>query len=241
MTDPLPPPEELDLIAAELALGLLEAEDRAFALRQMLADPEFATRVAIWRERLTMIVEDGDSQMPPVDVWSRIEAGLGSGHSPEPVVDHADGGARRWKLTAFASSAVAVGLLALMIARPDSAPRVQPAPASTENAIAQINGPEGEFVVTSRYTPDTQILSVAVEGLEADELAPELWLIPSDGRPRSLGLIDPKREIVIRLGPGMADLIREGAVMAVTMEPREDAPHEAPSGEILGSAKVIIL
>ena len=51
MTDPIRPgPAEPDVAAAELALGLLDGEERAAALRRMLAEPGFAREVERWRD-----------------------------------------------------------------------------------------------------------------------------------------------------------------------------------------------
>ena len=38
--------------AGELALGVLDGEERAAALRQVIADPAFAREVDQWRSRL---------------------------------------------------------------------------------------------------------------------------------------------------------------------------------------------
>ena len=48
---PITPPEDDDLLAAEMALGLLEGEDRAAARTRLMQDHEFARRVAGPRRR----------------------------------------------------------------------------------------------------------------------------------------------------------------------------------------------
>ena len=54
MTEPTPP--EQDLLAAELALGLLDGTERAEALRLCLSDPAFARAVDAWSIRLSPLL-----------------------------------------------------------------------------------------------------------------------------------------------------------------------------------------
>jgi len=58
MDDHLTPDQERDALAAELALGLLEGQARADALRLSLSDPAFAALVTAW-EGVTAFVNDG--------------------------------------------------------------------------------------------------------------------------------------------------------------------------------------
>ena len=44
--------------AGELALGVLDGEERAAALRRVIADPAFAREVERWRDRLSGLHEE---------------------------------------------------------------------------------------------------------------------------------------------------------------------------------------
>ena len=44
-----------DVAAAELALGVLDGEERAAALRRMLAEPDFARDVERWRDHFAVM------------------------------------------------------------------------------------------------------------------------------------------------------------------------------------------
>ena len=46
------------MTAAELALGLLDGDERAAALRRVLADPAFAREVEDWRNRMAGLFDD---------------------------------------------------------------------------------------------------------------------------------------------------------------------------------------
>ena len=57
-------PDE-QILAAELALGLLEGDERADALRRVLSDPDFAAETAWWRERTGTMALDQAEEAPP--------------------------------------------------------------------------------------------------------------------------------------------------------------------------------
>ena len=60
MTTPDAPRDDSgpDMTAAELALGVLDGEERAAALRRVLADPVFAREVERWRRYLAALFAD---------------------------------------------------------------------------------------------------------------------------------------------------------------------------------------
>ena len=61
------------------------------------------------------------------------------------------------------------------------------------------------------------------------DLAPELWVIPADNVPRSLGLVSATGSMRMMVSPAMRGMMADGAMLAVTMEQRDGAPHKAPS------------
>ena len=69
MTPDAPDP---DMTAAELALGLLDGEERAAALRRVLADPAFAREVEEWRQRLAGLFDDYPEVAAPESVDARL-------------------------------------------------------------------------------------------------------------------------------------------------------------------------
>jgi anti-sigma-K factor RskA len=66
------PPEELDLLAAEYALGVLEADQLDMATGLIERDPEFASLVWDWNNRLAPLSDQIAWAEPDASVWSRI-------------------------------------------------------------------------------------------------------------------------------------------------------------------------
>jgi len=88
---------DLDMAAAELALGVLEGEERADALRRVLADPEFARDVDRWRDHFAVLFDHWpDAAAPP-----RVERRVMTGIAPDRVAG------RFWPAVAITASAMA--------------------------------------------------------------------------------------------------------------------------------------
>jgi anti-sigma-K factor RskA len=60
----------------------------------------------------------------------------------------------------------------------------------------------------------------------------ELWVIPTNGAPRSLGVMNDRGETIITLA-GLDAKLADGAVFAVTLEPKGGSPTGLATGPVL--------
>jgi anti-sigma-K factor RskA len=227
MTDPIPH-EERDALAAELALGVLAGEDRARALRMKLADPAFAGEVAAWERRLDPLGEHF-GEAPAPDIWSGIERRLGSGDTVRQL--------RRWRLATAATGALAASLALVLVLRPVPAP-VEIVRAPDHVVMAELDGGEKGALFAANYDPANGMLRIKTMRMPDSDLMPELWVIPADGVPRSLGLVSPSGMMEMPVPMPHRKLMQDGAVLAVTMEPRGGAPHDKPSSAPVAAGKI---
>lgn len=240
MVDPMDLPDERELLAAELALGVLEGDALAAANRRLLTDAAFAEEVEAWRDRLAGMALDVPDETPPDELWSRIERAI-DGTGPAQVVDLVPRRQlRRWQFGTAAAGAVAAALaVMLVIPRPD--PLIIPPPtqvAAQPAIVAQLRG-EGEGpLVAARYDPATAQLRLVAQDMGEDPRVPELWIIPEDGIPRSLGVIQPAGDTQLAVAEGHRSMLHDGATLAITMEPRATAPHPAPTGPRVAAGKI---
>lgn len=221
-------------MAAELALGVLEGQGRAEALRLSLTNPAFAAMVAQWQGQLDPLAE-GFEEAPPPDIWRAIEARLDG----EPQTDTIHK-LRLWQTLAAASAALAAGLAAIMVLGPAtireaSNPAAPTAPALV--VIAQLTGTDGALLAAN-IDPQGQYLDIRAIALPDTSLTPELWVIPDDGVPRSLGLIARSGTTQVRLPDNLRPLVTDGAVLAISLELAEGAPHAAPSSTPIATGKI---
>jgi anti-sigma-K factor RskA len=225
MVDTPEPPRREDL-AAELALGLLDGEERAEALRLCLSDPGFAAAVESWGLKLAPLLADIPAAAPPPPVWTAIEARLDAS-PPAGVVRRL----RLWRLGALGSAALAASLaLFIFLQPPELAPR-------TEMAVAQLTGAGGAQAITVAYDPEQGVLHVSQASLGGQAKGPELWVIPADGVPRSLGMIAGEARN-LPVGAGLRSYLKEGATLAVTLEDPATAPHAAPTSTPILTGKI---
>lgn len=230
MAEPMPP-EERDALAAELALGLLEGEDRAQAMRLVLSDPAFAAEVEAWSARLEPLYERFDERPPPA-LWPAIQRRLGNAGSY-----HLRRALGRWRVGALASGALAASLALVLLLRPAPAP-VEIVRAPERTAVAQLGSGDAPALLAASYDPVGGVLRIRAVRLPGSNLAPELWVIPADGVPRSLGLVASDGVSRVDVAAPIRALLTDGATLAITLEPRDGAPHKAPSSTPIAAGKI---
>jgi anti-sigma-K factor RskA len=143
-------------LAAEYALGTLDAEERAQAETMMSVDKDFAAMVEAWSVKLGALNQMVGSIEPSPEVWDKIKvaAGLSGAQMPlvlpeaplpvEPAAVETAGvtepgnvvafpaPVRRWRNIATAMTAIAAALIALVVTqvvRPDLLPdSIRPKP-----------------------------------------------------------------------------------------------------------------
>jgi anti-sigma-K factor RskA len=74
-------------LAAEYALGTLDADERAQVEAMMSVDPDFIAVVQAWEFRLGVLNQMVGSVEPPTDLWERIRTAIGlTGERQAPLV-----------------------------------------------------------------------------------------------------------------------------------------------------------
>lgn len=232
MSDVGPEVPEEEAFAAEHALGVLSAAERAAAEARMAREPAFAAAVDAWRARLAPLLDQVASVPPSAELWARIARAL-------PANDDVPVLRRRvafWRGATVGSLGLAAASLvvAVMLAnRPPTIIRsLPPPPAALLNANLATTGGQPLFVAA--YDPDRQALiitSLVPPGTDPLHVH-ELWLIPADGKPRSLGMVEPGTSKAMPMARDMAPMVGEGASLAVSVEPLGGSPMDKPSGPV---------
>lgn len=230
MSDIGPDLPEDEALAAEHALGVLSARERAVAEARMAREPAFAAAVEAWRARLAPMLGAVAAVPPPAGLWTRIERAL-------PANDNAMVGRLRfWRGTAMGSMGLAAASIfaaVFLAAQPPQVITAPPAPmAPMLNARLVANG--GQPLFLAAYDPERKrmmVASLVPPGTDPGH-SHELWLIPADGKPRSLGLIEPGASRAMPMPEPMMPMMGEGAALAVSVEPIGGSKQGGPSGPI---------
>ncbi len=223
--DLTPDGPEPDVSAAELALGLLEGEERAAALRRQFADPEFARDVERWRDHFATLFATWPEEKTSPSLDARI---IGAANDPGAT------SLRRWKWFGAGSSVAAAALAFLLVTREPAAPQPAPASQTPTMMVAAFAPAEGD-PMPARYDAASHSLTIGGDmPLPADRSA-QLWSIGEDGTARPLGVLR-------QVAPGqlVADAtavpIPAGTVLAISIEPVGGSPTGSPTGPVIATA-----
>lgn len=241
--------DERDLLAGELALGVLDGPERMEAQRLRLADPAFAAAVEDWAERLAPLGFVIAEASPSATLWPAIERRLPDAAADSAAPADLTRRLRRWQASTAMTGAVAAALALALVIRPEAVappqPQVAQAPAPPQApqqvAVAQLSAPDGAPLLVASYNPATGELRIRAIKLPEGQKVPELWIIPADGTPRSLGYIDANGTSSVAVAKPIRGFVDEQPVLAVTLENRDPQPHAAPTGDILASGKVLTI
>jgi anti-sigma-K factor RskA len=223
--------DEDELLAAELAFGLIDSEERPAAEARLSRDLAFATAHARWQDyAAAMFGEPGEAPRP--GVWSAIEARL-------PANDTAPSKAtlRWWQAGTLVATAAAVVLGVMSVQKP--APlivKVPVAQAPTAPMVAVLTGKTG--FVTVSFDPATGRMTSAANGIDIGDHAPELWVIPADGKPRSMGVMNASGPSWAAVPASAVAALSAGVTIAVSVEPIGGSPTGLPTGPVILTGKM---
>lgn len=241
MSDERKPDDAPDMAAAELALGLLEGEDRARALRRVLAEHGFAQEVDRWRGYLAQLFDLWPAMVAPPGVLERVEWSI-DGPAAMPVAMPPQ---RRWFWPALAavSSVAAAALLLFILLRPiEYTPRAAqpgaPGPIASAPAamlVASIDPVAKGAPVTAIYDPASGALRLTAAALADAGRSAQLWVIGGDGVPHSLGLLSPAQPSSFAVDQANRARLVAGATLAVSIEPVGGSPTALPTGPVVAT------
>ena len=218
-------PED-ELLAAELALGVLANAERLSAISRAARERPFADLVAVWEERFAPWAAEIDEVAPPSYLWERIVAAL-------PAAPDSAGwwySLAFWRGLSLATGALAAGCIGALIYL-GNAPQLAPLTASIDG--------DGHRHFVATIDTRSNVIAVVPAAYSADATRePELWLIPADGKPRPLGMLRADRAVTIKIPAELASLTLGNAVLAVSLEPPGGSPTGQPTGPVIATGKL---
>ncbi len=135
--------DDRNLLAAEIALGLLEGDELSRALVLFDKDAELAEAVDRWNGRLAPMLSSISSKDPPDVVWRSIGSRFGiAADNDNFAVIHRTMVA--WRRAALAAAALAAALSMGLILQPDPVPQPVPRAEASQTLVAALTTPENE-------------------------------------------------------------------------------------------------
>jgi anti-sigma-K factor RskA len=224
-------PELADALAAQYVTGTLRGRARARFETLLPSHPALQRAVRDWQARLMPLTGAVPEVAPPARVWKGIENQLW----PTPAVQPWWQQLGLWRALSGTALAAVVGLGVLVASPPPAQPPVVVVLESTGTTavnpatiVASLSG-DGRALVTRTLTP---------VALTTDRVL-ELWSVPPQGNPRSLGLISANGATVLQRDRLPATLLKGGtAALAVSVEPPGGSPTGVPTGPVVFAGKL---
>ncbi|HEX7606756.1 MAG TPA: anti-sigma factor [Usitatibacter sp.] len=216
-------PDAIKALAPEYVLGTLRGGARR-RLEAMLRDNRaLAAEVRLWEDALTPIAEGVAPLDPPKRVWSNIESRVASARAAPPASGF-------WRAFGLVAGGVASVLFAFF-AWISVAPRAEP-------LFVAVLADTAPRMVVSMHQPDLLRVTVMKPWGGMENRSLELWVLPKQGAPRSLGLVsNVPGDTTLRISP--SDPRVQGAnALAVSMEPAGGSPTGLPTGAVVCSGMI---
>jgi anti-sigma-K factor RskA len=227
-------PELISRLASEYVLGTLRGGARRRFAQMMRTDAALREAVATWETHLTPLAERVEPIAPPKRVWNNIESRI-SGSMPAKAVQASTAEAPKtdgfwssltfWRGLGFAATSVAAVLLAFTL-------RTSPA-VNTEPMMMAVLEDQGEArMIVEQPKSGYLMVKMVKPWVGGEDKSMELWVIPKDGAPRSLGLLNDTGDTKLAK-PDMDIRLTDGTVFALSKEPKGGSPTGAPTGMVL--------
>ncbi|MCO5732215.1 anti-sigma factor [Rhizobium sp. SSA_523] len=218
--------DELEGLADEYVLGLLEPAEAARIEAQMERDDKLSAAVAASRERFLPLDTAVEPAIVDAGLWARIEAALPAQQRPRPASPANDNRFNGWRATALSALAASLVLAAGL---GWSLMRV-----TEPVVIAVLMNEAGEAqAVVEDFGNETATVRLLREFDVPEDKTIQVWTLPSrDMGPVSLGLIEAGRSTRLH-GPSLP-APRSDQLYEITLEQEGGSPTGRPTGPILG-------
>ncbi len=210
-------------LAAEYALGLLDATQTAAFQARLNTEPDLRAAYARWATDFAALTDDLPETPAPAHIKTQLDAALFPTNPPRRF------GLGRWLAGAGAATAFALVLIAML---------GQGSLSPTAQLTAEISAPDQSLQLDMSYDANAQTLELArLIGAATTGRALELWLIAGDSPPVSLGVLSqtPTSTHII---PAALQPLLAGATLAISDEPLGGSPTGAPTGAVLATGVI---
>lgn len=211
-----------DKLAAEYVLGTLKGGARRRFEGHLHNDAALRRLTAEWQDRLVPMAEFSTEQQPRKQVWQGIERRL----NLRPAGASWFASLNFWRGLGLASTAAAALLAIVLGTRLLDQPQL--------DYVATLTDDKSQAALVLTGDTNHQALTVRLVGNApvASDKTLQLWAVPKQGNPRSLGILADKGEV--RLALTKAAIGDDVALLAVSLEPKGGSPDpNGPTGPIL--------
>ena len=211
-------PELRRALAADYAIGLMPPTARRRFEHLLQGDALLRAELAHWLEHLNLLTEPLIEQPVPDRVWQAIVARI------EPQTLHVPTKRPFWNLLRLSALACSL-LIALSVGLLYNRDNVQ-------YKATLLSGTAQPALGIEAHADYLNVRPLELAAVDTGRSL-QLWAIPVEGKPVSLGLIPRDGDGRIVLSQSQQQLIKVPVVLAVSLEPQGGSPTGQPTGPVL--------
>ena len=216
-------------LAAEYVLGTLRGRARQRFESMAQEDRALAAVVRGWEEWLTPLSAFVQPVEPPERVWRAIEARI----APRAAAAAPSGFFSSLGFWRGLGSVLTIALVALLVMYPRT-------PAAPEKAsmVAVLSTPEADPRMVIERHAGKLMVKVVKPWADMPNQDLELWAIPKDGKPRSLGIVGYYKDTEVRMA-NLDEKLVGTVAFAISREPAGGSRNpDGPSGPVVCSGPI---
>ncbi len=220
----------LERLASEYVLGTLKGGARRRFEKQLSDSLVMRRAVAEWQDLLTPMAQFAPRAQPSAQVWKNLvrELRLHQGLERRTTPRSWKTSLAFWRGLGLVSTTLATLLVAVLVTK-----QIGPA-AQQSSYVAMLSNDQSTpvaFVTGDPLQHRMTIRLVAHQDVASDKSL-ELWAVPKQGAPRSLGLLARDGSITLPLPDNVTP--ETVGLLAVSLEPKGGSPKaDGPSGPII--------
>ncbi len=226
--------EDLEGMAAEYALGTLDAGERRLVDQAIVNDPKVLAAVQRWESILAPLALALEPAPAPAAVRPRVMAAIARQPAGAGEIIRFRSMARRWRMAAIGSWALAAAAAGIALLVPPAVHEQQ-----RYVAVLQSEGPGPAFIASIDVGAGTISVRPVSASAPAGQ-AYELWAVGGGrDKPQSLGVINADFKVpASKLGSLDQGRLNE-TVFAVSLEPPGGSPTGQPTGPVVFTGKLV--
>ncbi len=218
-----------EILAGEYVMGVLSIDARHMVERRMVEDEAFSRLVERWQSDMSSFNEDYQEIAPRPAVYGEIEKRL-FGTQAGPLKAGLINTVGFWRCL---SGALAIALVGSLFFASGLWPSIR----DGDKLVADLSAPNSAVSLLASFdAADGKLRITPVAAGRSREKSLQLWLVPGNGNPRSLGVFQAGSNGEIIIPDELRDTISDGATLAVSLEPFGGSPTGLRRARLLPAA-----
>lgn len=226
-------PERIEMLAAEYALGSLKGSARRRFERWIMESAKVREEVWYWEQKLNQLSMEVAEVNPPAAVWRSVEQRLWPNEHRVARAQPSANNRWFWPGWSIVATAAALAMAVILLQPPPGHSSAQ-----LSGAIVQADISDPLWLVSESGQDNVlKLRSVAASAAQSGKDY-ELWVVPDNGQPLSLGVIPVGGVYQVTLTSKARQALSQSRTLAISLEPAGGSPTGAPTGPILHVAQL---